>query len=433
MQATILSIGDELALGQTVDTNSAWLAARLARLGISTLFHHTVADDRTAISEAFAYAAARSAVVLVTGGLGPTEDDLTRDALADALGEPLVEDTEAAAHLETFFAGRGRPMPQRNRVQALHPRGSRTIPNPNGTAPGLRAELNGATIYVMPGVPREMRGMYEDAIEPELRLLGHETTRVILTTKIKTFGWGESDVAQALGSELMARQRSPTVGTTVSDGFCSIRIRSEGTDPTRAQLDLEVTAAEVEATLGPIVFGRDDDTLQAATLRTLVERGITLTTAESCTGGLVGGLLTDVPGSSGAYLGGWVTYANAMKRDLLGVPAPTLAEHGAVSEATVRAMAAGAMERAGAAMAVAVSGVAGPGGGTDERPVGTVWFALARRREGEPTVEAWRAQLRGDRGAVRDRAAKIALQIVRLSVMGERIEVLRWVRSAASL
>ena len=424
--AILLSIGDELALGQTVDTNAAWLAAQLSTLGISTRLHETVADDRELIAATIRWAAGRADLLIITGGLGPTEDDLTRQALADAMQKPLVEDADSLQHLETFFRERGYAMSARNRVQAMHPEGSQMIPNAAGTAPGIVASLDRARVYVTPGVPREMKTMFEDRIRPAL-LDGLSDPgaprRIILTTKVDTFGRGESDVAERLG-DLMQRDRNPTVGTTVARGLCSVRVRAEGQDPAATARALEDTAGQVEARLGPIAFGRDGATLQQAVLGLLDQRGQTLATAESCTGGLIGAMLTEVPGSSRSYLGGWVTYTNALKSDQLGVSTTTLQQHGAVSEAVVREMARGARQRAGSDYALAVSGIAGPGGGTPDKPVGTVWLALA----GPETTLAGLANLSGDRSAVRDRAAKCALQMLRLTLLGEPLDHLRWLQ-----
>ena len=433
MKAAILSIGDELALGQTVDTNSAHLAARLASLGIGTLFHHTVADDQPAIAEAIQLACDRCELVLISGGLGPTDDDLTREALAEAMGVPLVEDPPSVEHLRDFFAKRGRDMPERNRKQANHPRGSTVLRNDHGTAPGIRAELGKAQVFVMPGVPRELFAMFEERVVPHLDALRHNGDpagqRTILTTKINTFGLGESDVADRLG-DLMARDRNPTVGTTVSDGFCCVRLRSEYADHREAENALTDTVAGVNERLGPLVFGRDDDTLQASLVKLLDHHGGRLATAESCTGGLIAKMLTDVPGCSMAYVGGWVTYSNAMKLDQLDVPLAMIDEHGAVSEQVARQMVLGTLRHCFADYALSVTGIAGPDGGTEQKPVGTVWFGMGWRDEanrgGIVTVAA-KARLGGDRDAIRDRSAKIALQMLRLHLIGQPLDLMGWV------
>ncbi|MEM9419460.1 MAG: competence/damage-inducible protein A [Planctomycetota bacterium] len=425
MQAILLSIGDELALGQTVDTNSAWAAAKLATLGISTVLHETVSDDQDLIAASIGWASTKADLIVISGGLGPTDDDLTRQALAQAMGVELVEDAQSMADLEAFFAKRGYTMADRNRVQALCPAGATMIPNSCGTAPGIRATLNRAEVFVTPGVPREMKAMIEadviPAVQTKLAEAGDASSKVILATKINTFGYGESDVATRLG-DLMQRDRNPVVGTTVSDGICSVRVRAEFPDADHAQQQLEDTVAKVEDVMGPTVFGRDDTSLQTALVKLLLEEGKTVATAESCTGGMIGSMLTDVPGSSAAYLGGWVTYSNALKTSQLGVRPGVIEAHGAVSKEVVIAMAEGAKQRSGADYAVSVSGVAGPGGGTEEKPVGTVWLGLATPQG----TTARLARLIGNRVSVRDRAAKCALQMVRLTLMGEELKHIRW-------
>ncbi|BAM04085.1 competence/damage-inducible protein A [Phycisphaera mikurensis] len=431
--AILLSIGDELALGQTVDTNTAFMAAGLAERGVMTRMHLTVADEHAALAAAFRQAVRLEAaspdpapgLVIASGGLGPTEDDLTREALAEAMGVGLGTDEEALAAVRSFFSGIGKAMPPRNEIQAQKPIGSRFLPNPHGTAPGIHAVIEGVNVFVTPGVPREMRAMFSDAILP-LAVPDDDGGGVLVTSKVATFGMGESDVSQRLAA-IMARGRNPTVGTTVAAGYCSVRLRAEAASGREARAMLEAVAGEVEAALGPVCFGRDEETLENATVTLLLEKGLTVTTAESCTGGLVSEMLTRVPGSSGCCRGGWVTYDNAMKSAELGVAAATLAQHGAVSAEVVKEMAEGAREHARCDFGIALSGVAGPGGGTQEKPVGTVWIALA----GGAGVRAWRGRFRGDRATVRDRAAKCALQLLRLRVLGEDTRSIQWLQPEA--
>jgi nicotinamide-nucleotide amidase len=429
MHAIILSIGDELVLGQTVDTNSAWLSARLAGNGIPTLYHHTIADDMPAIVKAIRLASEDADLVIISGGLGPTEDDLTRQALAEAMGVELFEDAASLEQLQRWFAGRGRPMPDRNRVQVLCPRGATMIENTAGTAPGIRAAFGRATFYVTPGVPREMKVMFERSIEPEILASGVMGDRgVILTLKVNTFGAGESTVAEQLG-ELMDRSRNPKVGTTVANGIVSVRVRSEFPTRDTAQAALDQTVALIHERLGAVVFGTEDDTLQQALVTLLTQHGETVTTAESCTGGMIGEMITDVPGSSAAYVGGWITYSNAQKADRLGVPVAVLEAHGAVSEPVVRAMAEGALERSGATHALAVTGIAGPDGGTADKPVGTIWLGLASTADETQTMLL---RLSGDRATIRDRTAKCAMQMLRLRLLDQPLDQLGWAVAPAA-
>lgn len=424
MQAAILSIGDELVLGQTVDTNSAWLSAELAGMGIGTLFHYTVADDRSMITKAIIEASQTVGLIIISGGLGPTEDDLTRDAMADAMGTELIYHEPSLQAIRARMERLGRTMPERNKVQALHPKGTTIIENRWGTAPGIKAVLRGATIYVTPGVPSEMKAMWQHLIRPEIESI-NPTRDTILTTTIRTFGLGESTVGERLG-KLMDRNRNPKVGTTVSGGVVSVRIRSEFADPATARRELEDTAQQIEAVLGAFVYGRDDDELQDAVISLLTDRNITVATAESCTGGLVGRLLTDVAGSSRAYAGGWVTYSNQMKIEQLGVPAAMIQTQGAVSEDVARAMATGALERGHADYAISVTGIAGPDGGTEEKPVGTVWMSLAWRDGGSIRTDAMQLHLGNGRDIVRERSAKCALQMLRLHLLGADIDHMIW-------
>jgi len=429
MQAIVMSIGDELVLGQTVDTNTAYLSARLARLGISTRYHHTAADDLEDIARAIVHASEQADLLLISGGLGPTEDDLTRQALAMAMDQVLETDEESIAMIEAYFQSRDREMPERNRVQALLPHGAKPVVNHHGTAPGIHAKLTRADIFVMPGVPREMKRMFEEQIEP--RIQAQAGRGVILTTKINTFGTGESDIGQTLGS-LMDRQRNPKVGTTVANGICSVRLRSEFPSKQDAQSALDKTIEQVEQQLGPIVFGRDETTLPEAVIHLLVKHGLTVCVAESCTGGLLGASLTDISGASEVFAGGMLTYANELKRDLLGVSQNFLDKYGAVSPQVAGAMARGVIERCGGDIGVSVTGIAGPGGGTPEKPVGTVYVGLALREDDEnPSV--LHLTLKGDRQAVRDRTTKCALQMIRLRVMGESLSHIAWGRDVSKV
>ena len=425
MQAIILSIGDELVLGQTVDTNSAWLSAKLAARGIGTKRHETIHDNQSAITAAIRRAAGDARLLIISGGIGPTDDDLTRQALADAMGVELACDQPSLDIIRTMMEKRGRVMAPRNVMQAMCPCGATVIPNANGTAPGICATLDGATIFVTPGVPREMFAMYETSIEPELDALDPDHD-VILTAKVNSMGMGESTVAERLG-ELMDRNRNPKVGTTVAGGMCSVRVRSEGPDRAAAAVALEDTLQQVEARLGAVAFGRDDQTLQEALFNDLVAYELgSIATAESCTGGMIGELLTDMPGSSAYYAGGWITYSNEMKTAQLGVREETIAAHGAVSGEVAGEMAAGALQRAGAGVAISVTGIAGPDGGSPEKPVGTVWLAVAVKRDSGIDVQPRLLLLGGDRQTIRHRAALCALQMARLIIRDATLDDIHW-------
>ncbi len=417
MQAIILSIGDELVLGQTVDTNSAWLSQQLARIGVAVLAHVTVPDDQKEIERAIADASAHCDWLIVSGGLGPTEDDLTRQALAAVLREPLELHQGWLDELRKFFRSRGREMPASNQIQAMIPRGALPIHNDAGTALGIDARLSrgagtdsACRIFVLPGVPKEMKRMFEGHVLPNMRSAGGGA--VILSRTLHTFGLGESHVAEKLGP-LMRRDRNPSVGTTVSGGIVSLRVNARFISPAEALQQIEQTSRACYEALGNIIFGEDAQTLQGVVGALLKGKG-TVATAESCTGGLLAKMLTDIPGSSSYFSYGWVTYANEAKQKLLGVSEEILNLHGAVSEPVVLAMAQCAREQAGATYALAISGVAGPDGGSEEKPVGTTWIGLAAA-DGD---FARRFLLAGDREMVRDRAAKMALALLRFRLLG---------------
>lgn len=416
MNAIILSVGDELVLGQTVDTNSAWLSAQLAEVGIGVAAHLTVPDDQPAIERAIREASAGSELLLISGGIGPTEDDLTRQALAAVMDVPLEPNPQWLAELETFFAARKRPMPMSNRIQAMIPRGARMIFNTAGTAAGIYAQLTRCAVYVMPGVPREMKTMFQRDVLPRLRSASGGA--VILSRTLHTFGLGESTIGERLG-ELMYRGRNPSVGTTVSGGVVSLRVNARFSSRHEAQSELDRTVDACRTALGPLIYGQDQQTL-AEVIGTMLKSAPgapTLATAESCTGGLLGKMLTDIPGSSAYYAFGWVTYANRAKEEQLGVPSEMLVQHGAVSEPVVIAMANGARTQSGSTYALAISGIAGPDGGTTAKPVGTVCIALAH----PGGCFARTFLFPGDREMIRDRSAKMSLTLLRYHLIGDPV------------
>lgn len=403
-----MSIGNELTLGQTVDTNSAWLSQRLAEIGVHVVLHTTVADETEPLTEEIRRASALADLVLITGGLGPTEDDITRDALAGVMGVGLELHQPSLEQIRSFFAQRNRPMPEANVVQAMFPRGSMPIENTCGTAPGIHAKVGRAMIFVMPGVPREMRVMYERDVLPSLWPLAGGA--VILARTLHTFGEGESTIGERI-RDLMKRGLNPTVGTTAQQGIISVRIHAAGANRDEASTLLETTASEIKRRLGSLVFGQDDETLWGVVVRELIARRQTVATAESCTGGLIAKSLTDVPGSSEAFLEGVVTYSNAAKTRLLGVPAELIAAHGAVSRPVAEAMAINCRRLSGTDFALSVTGIAGPGGGTPDKPVGLVFIGLADSKGCD--VHELRLGSCLVREEIRDRTCKSALNLLR--------------------
>lgn len=411
MIAQLISIGNELTSGQTVDTNSAWLAQRLAEHGVTCIRHQTVADELEPVRHAILDAAARSDLVIITGGLGPTPDDLTRQALADALGVELALHPPSLEQIENYFAIRGRTMHEGNRIQAMIPTGAEALHNETGTAPGVRATLHNARIYCLPGVPREMRSMYDMHILP---VIEHESAGgATLIHILRTMGMSESEVGDRL-KDLMRRDRNPTVGTSAEELIISIRIVSHGSTRETAKAQLESDIAVIRDRLGRVVFGDGDETLADAVAQLLIERSLTISTAESCTGGLIAKHLTDVSGSSAYFKQGFVTYANDAKHDLLGVSDDDLKTHGAVSEQVARAMAEGCRNRSGTDIAISCTGIAGPKGGTPEKPVGLVYLCIAT--PDETTVKQLRLGENISRDQIRDRTAKSALNLLRMKM-----------------
>jgi len=406
--AVILAIGDELTTGQCVDTNSAFLATRLGELGIRTIGHVTIADDRAAIADAFGQAAAQADLIVASGGLGPTADDVTRHALADAMGVELALNEACLTHLETLYAQWGRTVSEANRSQTMLPVGTSPIDNAMGTACGIDARLGEVHILCLPGVPHEMRAMFEQEVVTRLILGDH----AIVHRALHTYGCAESDLGATL-ADLMTADGDVHVGTTASAGVISVRITARGDSVTQADGQADAVANDVRKRLGAAIFGEGDQTLPAVVGALLQQRRQTLATAESCTGGLIGKLMTDISGSSSYFLGGTVAYANEVKQQHLDVPEALLASHGAVSEPVAAAMAEGARKRFDADWAVSTTGSAGPTGGTDEKPVGLVFVGLA----GPAGVSVTRHHILGPRDIVRLRTARSALDQLRRALL----------------
>ncbi|MCD6364274.1 MAG: competence/damage-inducible protein A [Planctomycetes bacterium] len=409
MKAVIVAIGDELICGKVVDTNSAYLARQLILRGIETDAHWTIGDDEQAVASVLLAAAERADLVFVTGGLGPTQDDLTRQGLARAMGCELVLDEECLAELEEFFARRGRKMIGANRIQAMIPAGAEPLHNVVGTAAGIAATLAGARVFVMPGVPHEMREMFENVIAARL-----PSSSVAIDQRIlHTFGAGESDVGAKIADMMTRRDGDVVIGTLVSAGIVSVRVTVRAQTPPAARKLADLTAAELRRRLGQLVFGEGDCTLASAASELLRAGGYKLATAESCTGGMISAMITDTPGSSDFYVGSIVAYANEVKCDELGVSAAVLDDRGAVSEEVARAMAVGCRKKFHSDWAISVTGIAGPGGGSEDKPVGLVYIAVA----GPAGCDAHKHIFPPHRQHVRLRSALAALNHLRLQLI----------------
>jgi nicotinamide-nucleotide amidase len=405
--AEIVASGDELTLGRIANTNAAWLSRRLADLGFQVSRHTTLPDVLREYASEIRAAARRADLVILSGGLGPTVDDLTREAAARALGVPLVRDRRALAQIRRFFARRARTMPPTNERQADLPRGAALLPNPVGTAPGFAARAGRSLVAALPGVPGELFAMFDG---PLRRLLEKRFPRrpAVATRELELIGLPESEVGRRLEG-IASPQGNPRLSLMVRDAVVCVRLVARGRTKAEARRALGAVVKGVRAEFGDRVFGEGGQDPADVVAALLMRSKVTLALAESCTGGLVGHLLTNVAGVSRVLLEGLVTYSNASKARRLGVRRSTLARHGAVSRACAAEMAAGAARTARAAAALAITGVAGPGGGTRAKPVGLVFTAV--RLRGRTTVEEHR--IPGDRVAVKSRAARLALDHLR--------------------
>ncbi len=422
MDIELLTIGDELLLGFTVDTNSAHIARVLADFGVRVVRRTTVGDEPDHIVSALNDALDRTGAVITTGGLGPTTDDRTHESIARAYDRELVLDETGLAALSHRWEKRfGKPMPESNRRQFLLPANAHVLRNSQGSAPGTWTEdAHGRWVATMPGVPREMRAMLAESIVPRIKERlqrdGREehTRTVIRSRTLRTTGISESAVADHLAELRRAVHDIPLAYLPGLDGV-DLRLTVSELNSANADEALARAANTIRERVGRWIYGENDDDLAALVLNDLGEHAHKIAVAESCTGGLLGARLTAVPGSSAHVLGGVIAYDNRIKTEQLGVPSELIAEHGAVSEAVARAMAIGVRERFGADVGVGITGVAGPSGGSPEKPVGTVWIAVDLRGD----VHAVKPVLPGDRNEIRHRATQIALERVRRVYAGE--------------
>ena len=415
MTAAVLSIGTELTRGELVNTNAAWLGEELTKLGFDVVEHVTVDDHLDRIVTLTHSFAKKHRVVIVTGGLGPTSDDLTAQAVATAAGVELRRDESIVEGIRQKFKAFGRVMPESNAKQGDVPQGAEILPNPMGTAPGFAMTLGQARFFFVPGVPREMEHIFHESIVPAIAALADPRTHQV---HLRTFGMTESGVAEALRG-LEEAHEGLTLGYRAHFPEIEVKVHVRAESVAEAERRSHLIADEVRTLLGDAVFGGRADSFAEVVGKALRDKGKTLAVAESCTGGQVGEMLTRVPGASDYLLLDAVVYANSAKEAVLGVTPEMLRAHGAVSSETAAAMAEGALRVAGADIAVSITGVAGPGGGTEDKPVGTVWFGLARK--GQPTVTKHR-KLPWGRDRVQTLSAYVALELVRRAALGRDLD-----------
>lgn len=402
MELEVVTVGTELLLGFTVDSNSAEIGRQLARIGVRVTRRTSVADDAGAIHDAVGAALDRSRLVLITGGLGPTRDDITKHAVSALFNSPLEFHEAVWQELVDRWARLGRRLAEANRTQAMVPRGATVLPNRWGTAPGLWLEGERGIAIMLPGVPREMRGLLEHEVVP--RLSARSAGQVIRSRTLRTTAIPESSLSDRIGP--IEGELAPlTLAYLPSLEGVDLRVTCWDGEPEEAERRLAIAIDRLRRSAGDNVYGEEDADLAAMVLESARQAGLKLAVAESCTGGLVGGRLTSVPGSSDVFLGGVIAYHNDVKAALLGVPRDVLEQEGAVSEAVARLMAEGVARRLGAEGAVAVTGIAGPAGGTPEKPVGTICFATTIGGK----TESARTILPGERHDIRTRAAQLAL------------------------
>lgn len=406
MNAEIIAIGSELLTPERIDTNSLWLTERLNAIGIEVRLKTVVGDDELRLEEALRDAIKRSELVISTGGLGPTEDDITRKVFARVLGRPLILDDKILEDIREKFRRIGATMTPNNERQALVLRDAEVLQNARGTAPGLLVQQKQCMVVLLPGPPREMQPMFDEAVAPRLEKLsrGVRVRRRVL----RTAGLGESALDQKI-APIYGRYSNPQTTVLSAPGEVEVRLTARADTAAAAEKLLDDLAEQIEDALYPAVFSHAGESLEEIVGRGLTVKGYTIATAESCTGGLIAKRITDVAGSSTYFLEGFVTYSNEAKTKLLGVPAELVERHGAVSPEVAEAMARGAKERAGTTIGLSVTGIAGPGGGTETKPVGLVFIGLAD----DVQVETKQFNLFGSRQEIRQRASQVALDWVR--------------------
>jgi len=410
MNAEILAVGTELLMGQIANTNAQYLSRRFADLGINVYYHSVVGDNPGRLKDALLRALERSDIVITTGGLGPTKDDLTKETIAEAMGLPLVVHRESLDYIRAFFKKQNRPMCENNAKQAYLPAGSKVIPNRNGTAPGCLIEQGGKVVIMLPGSPKEMIPMFEETVFPYFE---GKTGYIIGSRMVKVFGIGESEVETRL-MDLIEQQSNPTIAPYVGYGEISLRVTAKCHTRSEAEMLIFPVVEKIRERLGAYVYSDSGETMEEVVLKLLEKKGWTLSTAESCTGGMLSSRLINIPGASRVFDRGFVTYSNAAKVQELGVSQKTLDAFGAVSRETAEEMATKLVEKTKTNAGLAVTGIAGPDGGTPEKPVGLVYVAACLNGR----TQSLQLNLRGDRERIRTVSCLHALDLLRRMLLG---------------
>lgn len=413
LKCEIISVGTELLLGQIANTDAKFISEMLTSLGIDVYFQTNVGDNKSRLLECLKIASNRSDIIILTGGLGPTMDDLTKETVAEFFGLKLVVDIDTKIKIESYFKKSMREMTQNNYKQALFPEGSKILPNDNGTAPGCIFEKNGKKVVILPGPPSELIPMFNNYVYPFLKSLSND---IIVSRVIKIFGIGESKVETMVSDMLLSK--NPTVAPLIGNGFVTLRITAKSDDVQKAKKMIDDIEASLRKIFGEYIFGVDDDTMESIVLNLLKDKGFTLSTAESCTGGLLSEKITSIPGASEVFKFGAITYSNESKENILGVSGEIIRRHGAVSEETAREMAMNVKNISKTDYGLSITGIAGPSGGTIAKPVGLVYIGLAYKDE----IYVKKLISNGNRDKVRLNSAMHALDMLRRHLTGLKID-----------
>lgn len=408
MKAEIMAVGTEVLMGDIVNTNAQYIARRLADLGIGVYYHSAVGDNSDRLKDSFALGFSRVELIIATGGLGPTKDDLTKETAAAYFNQKLILHEESYLMLKQYFEKQGREVSENNKKQAYMPEGSVVLPNPNGTAPGCILKEGDKILVLLPGPPREMKPMFENYVVPYLEKYQDS---ILVSKVLRICGIGEGHMVEKI-AHIIDNQSNPTVAPYAKEGEVTLRITAKAENKVEAKRLIEPMEREIRNILGEDIYAVGETTLEDVVGELLVNKKLTISTAESCTGGMLSGRLINYPGISASYLEGVVTYSNEAKMKYLGVKEETLDSFGAVSEETAREMAEGIAKAAGTDIGVSVTGIAGPGGGTEDKPVGLVYVGLYIRGK----VEVKKLNLSGDRQKVRNRTVVTVLDWIRREI-----------------